>query len=591
MKKVFRIFFAYLVAALIGCIIYSFIKKPLPDLLKVSVTKYKICKSLFLFCSILPSIVITGFAIAHAISFGRNPEGSNERFSSSMFERFRNVMIVSVLCAFLLTFSREVLMPVLSASITKAERLPLLVQEYVRAGRQMNIIGRHELAYQYGLHAAKLDPKSEEALLLIHDTELLAKESRNVKSNENVTSALSEEGYTVSQLRKLAESAFQKEEWFNAHYYAQTGVLLASERDTNYESLRNIASSAWNKLSDAEPEKFSESAQIFKTKFEGYTALMQGDDVKAYYIFTELSEKVKSKDPDIERFLKLAKERVTSEYFFIDEMLAKQDFESAQNILFSLKKPGGEVDIVFIKGVTPVTGSVGTVQYLRDFSIYSLDRHGTYKGSLHVPYAKMLQMPLSNFDEKTKLLIEGGDENSFIPYVLLTSIDRHTRGVVNSPSFYGAAQVKNQMVLPILYDNFLILSKGVQNTETLSLFDLKKFVPLAKSFGYAHEVYESDFASRMLYPLFIVLVLLYVATFAWNYRLGEHSIFKLSWTFAFPFFSLVAFLLYKALFWFFDLVNLVVVSSAPLNLALFGLCAIYFAILVVLSIFFVYRKV
>ncbi|MBQ9630421.1 MAG: hypothetical protein IJR49_02410, partial [Treponema sp.] len=351
MKKIFRIFFIYIVIALVACFVYSFVKDVPEFLLSGTITRYKIYRAFYSFCKFFPAIVITGFALSHAVVFGRNPEGSTERFSSHMFERYRQVLMTSLLCALLLTLSKEIFVPFLSRKITRLERLPLLVQEYVKAGRQMNIIGKHELAYQYGIHAAKLDPHSSEAQLLIRDTELFAKESNAATKIENVTSALSEEGYTVSELRLLAENAFEKAQYFNAHYYAQTAINIASGRDTNYERLRSIAAQSWNMLSVSHEDALSEETLVFRKKLEGYTSFMQGDNLKAYYIFTELSDSKKLRDPDIERYLKLANERVQNEYFFIDEMLAKQEFETGANIYFSIKKENEGTDIVYIKGI------------------------------------------------------------------------------------------------------------------------------------------------------------------------------------------------------------------------------------------------
>ena len=58
---------------------------------------------------------------------------------------------------------------------------------------------------------------------------------------------------------------------------------------------------------------------IFSIKRKGYSALIRGDSLIAYYIFLDLWNK-NPYDPDISRYYTLSKEALLNQYFFLDEI-------------------------------------------------------------------------------------------------------------------------------------------------------------------------------------------------------------------------------------------------------------------------------
>ena len=597
MKRVLQILIGYLFFCFCACMAFRFFS-PLPSLIAKTETLYRLYSGLELFCRILPAFSVTGFVIGYAVSFGRNPDGSARRFSRSMFRRYRSVVVTSLVLSLVLTAASEIGTPVLSAKQKQLERMPLIVQDYVRIGRQLEQSGRGALAYRYAELALKIDPASSEVLSLLRDTEIASREAHSAVRTalpKTASEPVSEEGYTVRELRSRAEKAYAEKKYFDAHYWAQSAVSITTPRDTNYAEVQRIAADAWNALFAADLPATTDAQKTYARKLSGYTALAEGDNLKAYYIFRTLSlaSRENANDPDIVRYLAIAHARLDAEYFFIDEIIDAKEFETAGDVRFSIKKDDGTTSIVYIKGITPVKGSGGVVQYLRALSIFSIDADGAYTDSVYVPYAKMRQASSADFDADTKRSLGVPDGAYFVPYVLLRSVDRDTEGVTEGPLYRYAASDKkggsDRIVLPLSYEDLLLLIEVSRGAEYMNMISLFRFVGKGARFGYADEVFAQVLLNRILYPLFMLILFIWFAAFAWNYRIGETVLFKMSWIFVFPFFSVLAHILYRALMWLFKIINYVFIGIAGTYCLPLG-ALVYAVILLIVSLVFLARN-
>ena len=81
--------------------------------------------------------------------------------------------------------------------------------------------------------------------------------------------------------------------------------------------MKKISNSAWNNLSEYHNLEKNEDQQIFDKKYEGYLALVQKDDLKAYYLFKQLymSSRMMQSDPDVKFYLEIAENRVNERAF------------------------------------------------------------------------------------------------------------------------------------------------------------------------------------------------------------------------------------------------------------------------------------
>jgi len=88
---------------------------------------------------------------------------------------------------------------------------------------------------------------------------------------------------------------------------------------------------------------------------------------------------------------------------------------------------------------------------------------------------------------------------------------------------------------------------------------------------------------------FMLILFIWFAAFAWNYRIGETSLFKMSWILAFPFFSVLAHILYRALMWLFKIINYVFIGIAGTYCLPLG-ALVYAVILMIVSLVFLARS-
>ena len=151
-------------------------------------------------------------------------------------------------------------------------------------------------------------------------------------------------------------------------------------------------------------------------------------------------------DPDVAFYFEVAKERVAQKYFYVDETFELENFEEANDIYFSYTKADGSTDIIFFKGVSSVKATGQTIQYLRDFTITTIDRYGKFVRKMHTPYAKLMPISVKSINDATKTMLEIPKKAKFVPYLLLKSVGRDDPNMTYIPRYTyknGETSTKN----------------------------------------------------------------------------------------------------------------------------------------------------
>ena len=607
MKKIIGFLSIFLVLGIIICFVsagFSEIPETVPE---VSAFGYKMLTGLERLGHFLPAILITGFVVSCSVHYGRNPEGSTERFSKAMMERFKTVIIVSIIISFLLTVALEVFTVFVGNRKSFIINKPKLVKEYINVGNNLFDNGYYERAMNYADAALKFSPNEKKALDLKDraDVEINRAKTSNLrfKLYESVEEAEKVDHVVIDaqqinevyQLYLKAEEAFDKKEWFNAHYYAELGIKLATPKDPNLEGLKKISTAAWNNLTEYHNLAKTENQLLFEKKYEGYLALVEKNDLKAYYIFRELyqySRELQS-DPDVVFYLQIAENRINERYFFMDETFELQSFESANDVYFAYAYEDGSRDIVYFKGMTVVAGTGNSIQYLRDLTITSVSRKGEVFRTMHVPYAKVLPVSVDTLTPTTKSLMGIDDAIDRVPYIMLKSVARDAPGIENGPLYTyqtgETAVTPEYMLLPIPYSDFLILENSTSSAESISLPTLFKLVYMAAKYGYSAEAYGQVLMNRLFYPLWILIMFILLASFAWNNRIGVNQYFKFSWALAFVPFILISIVFYDVMMFVYHIINYVFLGGLGLTSGMiFGL-VLYIVLFLSVSVYFVSR--
>lgn len=608
MKRIIGMLSTFLIIGFVLCLVFGFLYPHPVELINSAVFPYKFLSGLQYFLAFLPALFFAGFIISLAVHFGHNAEGGFKRFSKATLERYKLVIITSLICAFVLTLSNECFSILIKNKKENLINRPKIITEYVKVGNNLLNQGYCNRALNYANAALKLEPNSKEASIL--------KDKATVEINRMETSNLHFKLYEndiepdtvdrvlinpeqISEVYTLYQKAvecFNNEKWFNAHYYATLGINLATPKDPNLSNLKDIANEAWSNLTEFVKLQKNEDQNHFEKKYEGYLALHQKDDLKAYYIFKELSTTSRelSIDPDVNFYLDVAENRIREKYFFVDETFEQESFEYANNIYFAYDYKDGSKDIVYFKGVTTVEETGNSIQYLRDLTIVTIDKDKEVYRTVKVPYAKVLPVSVESLNETTKQLLEIDEKTKSIPYLMLNSIGRSDPSIKITPTFTYATEqnVPNPsfLILPIPFDDFILLENNTINPDTLSLIDLVKFVNIAEKYGFAETIFVQVLMNRLLFPLWILIILIFAATFAWHNRIGDSQYFKFSWIFSFPFIILLCMAYYKIAMFVFMLNNYALIVCFKNSLGIVAAIVFYVSLLFIVSLYFVSRK-
>ena len=573
MKKNIIVLSFILIFSLIVCLIIGFVLNVPFEVSKNSVFLYKILTGLELFVKYLPVFIIASFILTFSVHFGQHCEGSIVRFSQAMVERFKKIMIFSLMLTFIITMSNEVFGTLINRKKQSIIESQKILNEYLKVGNNLFNNGFYERAKRYGNVALTLQPNSKEAVDLIDraEVEIQRNENSNLrfKIYESVEEAEKVDKVVINpeQINEVysyylkAKDAYDKKEWFNAHFFAETGISLATPKDPNLEDLKKISNSAWNNLSEYHNLEKNEEQQIFDKKYEGYLALVQKDDLKAYYLFKQLymSSRQMQSDPDVKFYLEIAENRVNEKSFFIDETFELESFENANDIYFACNYKDGTKDLVYFKGMTCVQETGNSVQYLRDLTIITIDNEGNFYRKMNVPYAKVLPVSVKNIPPSVKQLMGIEDDVESIPYLMLKSIERERENSEVFPVYtYSDGSVGNKpeyLLLSMPYEHFLMLENFKNNVTSIPLPQLLKLAKISEQYGFLEEMFTQSCLDRLFYPIWILILFLLISTFAWNNRVGNGQYFKLTWVFAFPEFLVISYVFYKLSMFIFKLIN------------------------------------
>ncbi|SEQ27585.1 hypothetical protein SAMN04487977_103236 [Treponema bryantii] len=607
MKKLVGILSIFVAIGLVVSFVAGFMSNIPAAVPESSVVVYKIMTSLQNFGRYIPGVVITGFVVSCSVHFGRNPEGSTERFSKAMMERFKMVMIVSISIAFFLTVCSEVLGLLTANKKASIINRPKIVNDYINVGNKLFDNGYYERAMNYAEAALKLSPNEKNAINLKDraDVEINRARTSNIrfKLYESVEEAEKVDRVVIDakqinevyQLYEKAQSAFDKKEWFNAHYYSELGIKLATPKDPNLEELKKLSTAAWNNLTEYHNLAKTEGQLIFEKKYQGYLALVQKDDLKAYYIFRELyqSSREMQSDPDVVFYLEIAENRINERSFFVDETFELKSFESANDIYFAYEYADGSRDIVYFKGMTTVASTGNSIQYLRGLTVVSISRNGDVFRTMTVPYAKVLPVSVKTLTPTTKALMGIDDSIDCVPYILLKSVGRDSPDIHNEPLYTyqngETATTPEYLLLSIPYDDFLLLERSTSTPESMSLPSLIKLVRMAEKYGFCTEVYGQSLMNRMYFPLWILVIFVLLAGFGWNNRIDVNQYFKFSWAFAFIPFILISMLFNKMMMFLFRLINYVLLGGLGISGGMITGLVLYIIMLICVSVLFVSR--
>jgi len=613
MKKFLPSILAYSIFAVAALWTAGLFLLPMESVAAGSEFAYKSANSLSLVFDALPSILLTGFLLACSLAFAEYGEKAQGRFSPEIALLLKKIMVAALVTTFIASIGTLILLPFENSKKKFMHEIPGLITDYLRLADQYRLQKNPEAAIQYERKALALDPNNKELKERERKTEAQLKEleakrreernksfsETNLNDHGKTFQGFDESEMTVLEMLQKARELFAAKDFFGAHYLSVEAERLCGPNDPNIFEAKDIASQAWNRLQAAQKEELTAGNLFFRKKWEGYKALNNGNFEESYYIFNDLAmeDERKARDPDVVRYLKISRDRLLEQFFFIDETYDASRFESSKNVYFSIRHPTGGYDIILIHGVTEVDGTGGMVRYLRGLELFSFDEYGQFKYSVSTPYAKMKSCDTKSLGlyETQRLGINSSIKS--IPYIMLRSVSRNSREQKNEPVYeyagtqeYTSILSKNQLYLPIPYEDISLILLSAAGKGNLNPFSLNRLARKAPDYGYSSEVFSVESLNRIFYPFMLLIIFIFVASIAWNYRLAAGAIFKFKWVFILPVLNIVFYFLERMIEYTIKVLNLVFIAMAGTRMAIFAGIGVYVVLLLVVSVAFLARK-
>jgi len=304
----------------------------------------------------------------------------------------------------------------------------------------------------------------------------------------------------------LAETALAEERYFDAHWLATLGGRLARDGSPEKTIANRLAGRAWEGVNSLEPNAAeSRSHRIYRLKREGYNALLGEEWIRSYYIFLELKD-LSPDDPDVEKYFTLSENGVKQVAFFIDEIERYLTLgKMLTGAIFSLPLNTGPTRPGRIVVRMASLSTFPDNAYSIENEILAFEGDGRPIWSVKAPYAKIIPMTL---------------ETGPVVVILLRALDREDETkkweaeILGLEHNVGGAKI----VLPVSWDDFLLLTNIRRGISGLSLADLKKAADNLGSFGYQAQVFEAELLRRFAEPLLVLPLGILAIVVGWRYR-------------------------------------------------------------------------
>lgn len=590
-------FLIYFVIAFLLVLGFTFLTANVTDIVPIFETRYKVNTIFLNYFLVFPALQISSIMVAYSWFFSADAKTQDGR-DTSRVHYLRSILFMLVVCVVLSVVATEIVRPILQIKQTAIENASHDYGEFSSQARAHFASGNFDQADLYAKQALRIDPNSESMKKLQRESEIEASKAA-ADAHDFVLNEISNEielNIPVQELIRRAASAYEKKYWFEAHYYSvlaqqaykRTGDALSKDEQN---AMYTIAVNSWKELQAADSTLGGKSETMFSLKRQGYSAILLGDYMRAYYIFRYLLNE-SGEDPDVKRYLAIAEESLSKEYFFIDETFDLQPFELVRNVNFSIKNKNGSLLLVGIKGICTVTENKKRIHYLRGVHIVSYNSTKAIEEDFYVPYAKLTASDAKPLGALYEAAVES-NKNKTVPFMIIQTIDRDTPDSETKPIYYTARNVqttkKTTFALPISYADFELITKAAQGADDMPLVSMAQFCKKATTYGFSREVFFLALCKRLCEPFLFIVLALASAIVAWKYRLTKNQMVHFWWLLTVPLFSVLTYALLLAIEYFQGLLICALHSAIGWG-ALPTVIVLYLAVFVVLCLWFASLK-
>lgn len=344
--------------------------------------------------------------------------------------------------------------------------------------------------------------------LRVYDSEARAEELYRINHQETpVYRGIpgQREGVNAAEALAMAQKALEEERYYDAHWLATLASRLARPNSFELNTAMELASRTWNVISSLEPDAQEAYAyNQYRSKREGYEAMIAGDWIRAYFIFKNLPSQT-SGDPDVAKFLEMCEEGINGIAFFLEDMDLTLG-EILTGAVFSLPiKSSGARKGRFIARINSLS-VFGDYSYGIDLELLALGDRGQLLYHVKAPYVKLL--PVTQNSQPGVILI-------------MRALDRDNSQIRWEPLWSGPERPplgEAQIMLDLAYEDFLLLARTKRGIDRLLITDLLEVEKKLGDYGYIPQVFQAEIIYRIFEPASFLSMAIFSIIIGWRYR-------------------------------------------------------------------------
>jgi len=520
------------------CFIYVFFFKKI-DVLPQLLLSRKLAETGILFIRIMPSLLVAAVLIGYAIIFGTCGQNTVPRFSSILLRYLKQAFIIILFSITIYIILIEMVSPMLFSVRRSSEIKTDDYYDYMKEVDTALNTGDAAKAYEKAKAALGIWNNNPDALQLLdkakvlYETQTLDRHN-DMHTTETVYDTADPENLTAEGALILSKRFMSKYDFYTAHYYAMRAYQLSAENAPYREEALRLAAQAWNHIEKGIADLTAEfDIRLYQAKKAGYEMIQQGNYIKAYYQFISAQQMVEQnnplkRDPDIDRFVEIARQKLLEEVFFIDETNAQTLFEAARNIHFTVPaSPLGTraAAQIAIEGLSYITNNNIKEIYGRNCELTQYTADGTIRYRVRIPFIKLIPMVSHEGIPMLRMLFQ--------------AVDKQRNKIVLKPFVLEGTMPLDQqvsMVLPFSYSDFELIIAANRGVKTMTLPQLYAFRQQGPQYGFPAQIYHRELLARMSDVFLILIISIYMLVLAWRFRIPPHRQFRHTWAMAFPLF-------------------------------------------------------
>jgi len=499
------IFFIYILVSGFAIMAFRFFLPSETVPLAYFSTKWRLTAGLLEYFSLFPALTLSALVIPFGFII-RPTADRSAPFSPKFFQSLNSSIITAITASAIYGLLFFLVIPLVQSyktSLLSESRLYTLAKE---RAQESAVRGDWDDTLQFTEICERIWPNGPEHSRLKMEAEIRTEGERLSSTNYPDTLSVAQgvkdsAPVDVTEAITLAEKALAEERYYDAHWLATLAESLAKPGSVEVAAATRIAGRAWSGVNSLSPTaRETQAYNTYRLKREGYEALVTGEWIRSYYIFLDLMNTTPS-DPDVQKYFALSEEGVKQAAFFVDEMEMTLG-RILSGAVYSLPLGLGRLGM----RISSLSASPDTA-YGIGVEIMAFDTEGQILWSLEAPYAKIVPVTLDSVPSTV---------------VLLRALDRTDKNKRWEPAIKGTGRSappgSAEIVLPVSWDNFSLISNVRRGLSALSSSDLKLAADNLSSCGYLPQVFEAELLERFTRPLFLLPLGVFAIALGWRLR-------------------------------------------------------------------------